>query len=254
MVKTIFITGATSGIGKATAEKFAQNHYRVIVTGRRAERLLELKKDFNQKYSTEIHPLVFDVRNRNEVEEAIDSLPAEWKSIDMLVNNAGLAAGFSNFETASLDDWEQMIDTNLKGLLFVTRKVLPLMSRSVTPYIFNVGSTAGKYVYENGNVYCATKFAVNALSQSMRIDLLKQNIRVTAIHPGAVETEFSLVRFKGDEEKARQVYKGFNPLTGADIADVIYYCANTNPNVCISELIVTPTAQANPYYINRKNG
>lgn len=253
MAKTIFITGATSGIGKATAEKFAQNHYRVIVTGRRSNRLRALADDFKQKYAAEIYPLAFDVRHKDEVKEAIDSLPAEWKSIDILVNNAGLAAGFSNFESASLDDWELMIDTNLKGLLFVTRKVLPLMNKSETPYIFNIGSTAGKYVYENGNVYCATKFAVNALSQAMRIDLLKKNIRVTAIHPGAVETEFSFVRFKGDEEKVRQVYKGFNPLSGEDVADVIYYCANTHPNICISELIVTPTAQANPYYINRKN-
>ncbi len=252
MKKTILITGATSGFGKTTAEKFAGSGFRVIVTGRRNERLKKLEKELTENFNAEIHPLCFDVRDKNKVRKAIDSLPAEWKSIDLLVNNAGLAAGFDNFTEASIDDWEQMIDTNVKGLLYVTRQVLPLMEQSLSPYIFNIGSTAGKYVYEKGNVYNATKFAVDALSQAMRIDLLSKNIRVTAIHPGAAETEFSLVRFKGDKEKSNKVYKGFKPLAAEDIADIIFYCANLPSHVCINELIVTPTAQANPYYINRQ--
>lgn len=252
MKKTILITGATSGFGKAIAEKFAGNGFRVMVTGRRSDRLKEIEKELTEKSNAEVHPLCFDIRDKNEVKKAVDSLSPEWKSIDILVNNAGLAAGFDNFTEASIDDWEQMIDTNVKGLLYVTRQVLPLMKKSLSPYIFNVGSTAGKYVYEKGNVYNATKFAVDALSQAMRIDLLKQNIRVTAIHPGAAETEFSLVRFKGDKEKADQIYKGFKPLAAEDIAGIVFYCAHLPSHVCINELIVTPTAQANPYYINRQ--
>ncbi|MFI5135926.1 MAG: SDR family NAD(P)-dependent oxidoreductase [Chitinophagales bacterium] len=252
MNKTIFITGATSGFGKAIAEKFAANHYRIIITGRRKDRLNDVAETLKKKFSVEVFPLSFDVRKRDEVKHAVASLPDSWQQIDILVNNAGLAAGLDFFQDASLDDWEEMIDTNVKGLLFMTKEILPLMLKQNSGYIFNIGSTAAKYVYEKGNVYCATKFAVDALTHAMRIDLLKNNIRVTAIHPGMVETEFSIVRFKGNEEKAKAVYKGLQPLTAEDIADVIFYCASTPPHVCIGELVITPTAQASPFYIDRK--
>jgi len=250
--KTIFITGATSGFGKAIAEKFAKNNYRVIITGRREKRLNEVAELLRKNFSAEVLTLNFDVRKSEEVKEAVASLPDSWRQIDILVNNAGLAAGLDLFQDASLDDWDQMIDTNVKGLLYMTKEVLPLMMTQESGYIFNIGSTAAKYVYEKGNVYCATKFAVDALTQAMRIDLLKKNIRVTAIHPGMVETEFSMVRFKGVEEKAKAVYKGLEPLRSEDIADVIFYCASTPSHVCINELVITPAAQASPFYIDRK--
>jgi NADP-dependent 3-hydroxy acid dehydrogenase YdfG len=253
MTPIIFITGATSGFGKAMAEKFAQHEYRLIITGRRDERLKKLSEEFKNRYHTEVYTLEFDVRNKEDVNTAIDSLPGELKNnIAVLINNAGLAAGFDPIQDGSTDDWDQMIDTNVKGLLYVTKAILPSMIRNEQGHIINIGSTAAKYVYEKGNVYCASKFAVDALSQAMRIDLLKHNIKVTAIHPGAAETEFSNVRFKGDEERARAVYKGFQPLSANDIADAVYYCATLPAHVCINELIITPTAQANPYFVNRK--
>lgn len=251
MSKTIFITGATSGFGKAIAEKFAANGYRLIITGRRDHRLQELAGTLEKNLSARVLPLKFDVRHRDEVKQAVASLPDEWKEIDILVNNAGLASGLDLFQDASVDDFDLMIDTNVKGLLYMTKELLPLMLQQPGGYIFNIGSVASKYVYEKGHIYCASKFAVDALTQGMRIDLLKKNMRVTAIHPGLVETEFSLVRFKGDAERAKKTYQGLKPLSATDIADVIFYCASTPPHVNINELVIMPTAQASPFYIDR---
>lgn len=252
MNRTIMITGATSGFGKATAVLFAKNGYNIIITGRRKERLDELEKELLSLGKIRVLSLNFDVRNRNEVAEVIDKLPEEWKVIDILVNNAGLAVGLNHIDSGNIDDWERMIDTNLKGLLYVTRSVTPLMVARNKGHIFNIGSIAGKENYENGNVYCASKSAVDSLSRSMRIDLLKHNIKVTHVAPGMAETEFSIVRFKGDEEKAKVTYKGIEALTADDIADVIYYCASLPAHVCINDLVITPTQQANVNYNIRK--
>ena len=252
MNKTILITGATSGFGKAIALRFARNGYNIIITGRRKEILDQLEKELRSFGNIKILSLNFDVRNREEVESAIGTLPEEWKSIDILVNNAGLAAGLSHINNGDIDDWERMIDTNVKGLLYVTRSVAPLMVERNRGHIFNIGSLAGKESYENGNVYCASKSAVDSLSRSMRIDLLKNNIKVTHIAPGAAETEFSLVRFSGDEEKAKNVYKGIDPLTADDIADAVYYCATLPAHVCINDLVITPTQQASVNHTFRK--
>ncbi|MBK8882203.1 MAG: SDR family oxidoreductase [Bacteroidales bacterium] len=244
MNKIIMITGATAGFGKATAVQFAQKGYDIIITGRRKERLDQLEKELLSFGNIKVLSLNFDVRNREEVAAVIASLPEEWKAIDILVNNAGLAVGMDHIDKGNIDDWERMIDTNIKGLLYVTRAVTPLMVARNKGHIFNLGSIAGKENYEYGNVYCASKSAVDSLSRSMRIDLLKNNIRVTNIAPGMAVTEFSIVRFKGDEEKAGAVYKGIDPLTGKDIADVIYFCATLPDHVCINDLIITPTQQA----------
>ncbi len=252
MNKTILITGATAGIGEATAKKFAANGYRLIITGRREERLIQLAEQLRQTHGIEIHWAAFDIRSRNEVKAFVDGLPAAWRSIDILVNNAGLAAGLSAIQDGDIDDWEAMIDTNIKGLLYMTRAIAPLMIAKNSGHIFNIGSIAGKYVYANGNVYCGTKHAVNALSESMRIDMLQHGIKVTAIHPGAAETEFSLVRFKGDEARAKKVYEGFQPLTGADVAETIFYCANLPGHYCINDLVITPTTQAGSHYSVKK--
>lgn len=243
MIKTIMITGATSGFGRAIAVKFAQNGYNLIVTGRRKERLDELEKELIQN-KVKVLSLNFDVRNRSEVGSGIQKLPVEWKNIDILVNNAGLAAGLSHIDDGDIDDWDRMVDTNVKGLLYVTRAVAPLMVARNQGHIFNISSIAGKDVYENGNVYCASKSAVDSLSKAMRIDLLKNNIRVTNIAPGMAETEFSIVRFKGDKEKADAVYKGVKALSAEDIAEVIYFCATLPGHVCINDLSITPTQQA----------
>lgn len=251
MSSIAFITGATSGFGKAIAYKFAAHGYDLVITGRRKDRLEELQKDICKRYNTAAYALSFDVQNRQEVTESIQSLPQKWKSISLLVNNAGLAAGRDFFDDASLDDWDTMIDTNVKGLLYVTKAVLPYMIEQKKGHIINIGSTAGKEVYEKGNVYCASKFAVNALSQGMRIDLLKHGIKVTAIHPGAAETEFSLVRLKGDAAAAAKVYEGYQALTAEDVADTTYYCANLPAHVCINDLVITCTAQANSYYVHK---
>ena len=247
------ITGATAGFGRATAKKFARNGYNVIITGRRKERLAELEKEL-RTYKIKVLPLDFDVRNKNEVESAVMNLPDEWKNIDILVNNAGLAAGLSHIDDGDTDDWDRMVDTNVKGLLYITRAIAPLMVARKRGHIINISSIAGKDIYENGNVYCATKSAVDTLSKSMRIDLLKHNIKVTNIAPGMAETEFSLVRFRGDEEKAKAVYKGIEPLTGEDLANVIYYCATLPAHVCINELSITPTQQATVNQVVRKQG
>lgn len=252
MNKTIMITGATAGFGRATAIKFAENGYNVIITGRRKERLVELERELRINEGIRVLPLNFDVRNREEVTSVIETLPSEWKEIDILVNNAGLAVGMSHIDGGDIDDWERMIDTNVKGLLYVTRAVSPLMVKRGSGHIFNIGSIAGKEAYENGNVYCASKSAVDGLSRAMRIDLLHNNIKVTHIAPGMAETEFSLVRFKGDKSKADSVYKGVDALTGEDIADIIYYCATLPAHVCINDLLVTPTQQASMTHFNRK--
>ena len=252
MNQTILITGATAGFGKATAVRFAKNGYNIIITGRRKERLDELEKELLSLGTIKVLSLNFDVRKREKVASVIENLPSEWKNIDILVNNAGLAAGLSHIDDGDMDDWEQMIDTNLKGLLYVTRAVSPMMVKRGKGHIFNIGSIAGKEAYEFGNVYCATKSAVDSLSKSMRIDLVKNNIKVTHIAPGMAETEFSMVRFKGDKIRADSVYKGVNALTGDDIADAIFYCATLPAHICINDLVITPTQQASTQYYNRK--
>jgi short-subunit dehydrogenase len=247
------ITGATAGIGKATAELFAKNNYNLIITGRRKERLEKISADLKSKYKVDILTLNFDVTKRDEVEIAINSIPALWKHIDVLVNNAGLAVGLSTIQDGMIDDWERMIDTNIKGLLYVTRCVAPIMIKNGAGHIINIGSIAGKEVYANGNVYCATKHAVDALSKSMRIDMVPFNIKVTAINPGLVETEFSIVRFKGDEERAKKPYMGLQPLTPEDIAETVYWCASRPAHVNINDIIITPTVQANTTITLRKD-
>jgi NADP-dependent 3-hydroxy acid dehydrogenase YdfG len=249
--KTVFISGATSGIGAACAHIFAANHYRLILNGRRTDRLEAFQEILEKQYKVPIFLLPFDVRSRKDVLDAIGSLPEEWSAIDILINNAGLALGRDLFDDASLDDWDTMIDTNLKGLLYVSKAVVPLMIKRKSGHIINIGSIAGKEVYERGNTYCASKHAVDAISKAMRIDLLQHHIKVTAIHPGAVETEFSIVRFKGDEAAAKKVYEGLQPLTGEDVASVIYYTATLPPHVCINDLVLTPTQQANSFHFNR---
>jgi NADP-dependent 3-hydroxy acid dehydrogenase YdfG len=248
MSKIILVTGATSGFGKAIAERFASKGYTVCITGRRADRLGEVKQELENKYKTKVFCLQFDVRNREEVKAAIDELKKQVDHVDILVNNAGLAAGMSSIEEGDMDDWDTMIDTNVKGLLYVTRQVAPLMKEQRRGHIINIGSTASKTVYKNGNVYCATKFAVDALSQSMRIDLLPYGIKVTSVNPGMAETEFSLVRFKGDADRAANVYKGFQPLEANDIADIVFYCATLPAHVCINDLVVSCLNQANSVY------
>jgi len=246
MAKTIFITGATSGFGAAIAERFAGGGYKLIITGRRQERLDAFAADLRSRFGTEVITSCFDVRYKNAVNEAVAALGTV--QIDILVNNAGLAAGLSTIDAGDTDDWDQMVDTNVKGLLYVSRAIIPQMVARKSGHIFNIGSTAAKTVYKNGNVYCATKFAVDALSQSMRIDLLQHRIKVTAIHPGMAETEFSLVRFKGDADRAAGIYDGVQPLRAEDIADTLWYCANLPAHVCINDLTMTCLTQANGVY------
>ncbi len=245
MAKTILITGATSGFGLAIAHKFAERGNTICITGRRLERLEALKTELEKTEGVRAIISCFDIRNRQEVEQAVAEIKKQIDRIDILVNNAGLASGLSTIQDGDVDDWEAMIDTNVKGLLYITRQVAPMMIEQRSGHIFNIGSTAGKQVYKNGNVYCATKFAVEALNQAMRIDLLPYSIKVTAINPGMAETEFSLVRFKGDEERAKNVYTGFQALKAEDIADIVYYCAGLPAHVCINDLTVTCTSQAN---------
>jgi 3-hydroxy acid dehydrogenase/malonic semialdehyde reductase len=245
-----FISGASSGIGEACAHRFAEANYDLIICGRRLNRLLELKSSLEEKYKVNVMTLSFDVRLRDAVHDAINSIPTGWQNIKVLINNAGLSLGRDNFSTANLDDWDTMLQTNVNGLIYVTKALMPCIKTNQT-HIVNIGSIAGKEVYENGNVYCASKFAVDALSKSMRIDLLKHGIKVTAIHPGAAETEFSLVRYKGDSEKAASVYKGMQPLVGKDIADVIFYTTQLPAHVCINELTIMPTQQASSAHFHR---
>ena len=249
----VLVTGSTSGFGKATAEIFAQHGYDVVITGRRKERLDEFSKELKAKYKVDVLSLCFDVRKLREVQEAVKALTGKWENIDVLVNNAGLAAGLSPIQEGSIDDWERMIDTNVKGLLYITRSIAPMMVKNKKGHIINIGSTAAKEVYPGGNVYCASKFAVDALNKSMRIDLLAHNIRVSAIHPGLAETEFSIVRFAGDEEKAKLVYKGLDPLRAIDIAETVWWVASRPAHVNILDIVMTPSAQANSTTVIRKS-
>ena len=253
MAKICLITGATSGIGEACAHLFAKEHYNLVLTGRRGDRLEKLAGDLNSKYNTEIAISVFDVRNKIEVTENLNALPSAWKNVDVLINNAGLSQGLDPIQDGSFADWDTMIDTNVKGLLYVSKTVANWMISYGSGHIVNIGSIAGKEVYPNGNVYCASKHAVDALSKGMRLDLLSKGIRVTAVHPGAVETEFSEVRFKGDKNRAKKVYEGFEPLVAADIAETIWFAVSRPAHVNINELIVMPTAQANASTIFRKS-
>jgi NADP-dependent 3-hydroxy acid dehydrogenase YdfG len=253
MNRTILITGATSGFGEACARQFHAAGDRLILTGRRKDRLESLGRELEStappaQAGARVLPLVFDVRDRAAVDNAIASIPTPWRSVDILINNAGLALGRDYFDNASLEDWETMIDTNVKGLLYVSKAVLPLMIPGGNGHIINLGSVAGKEVYEKGNVYCGTKFAVDAISRSMRVDLLRHGIKVTAIHPGAADTEFSIVRFKGDDAQAKKIYEGYTPLHASDVADIIFYCASLPPHVCINDLVVTCKAQADAIY------
>ena len=252
MNKIAFITGASAGIGEATAHILASNGYHLILNARRKDRIEKLANDLKKQFGVNCHCLVFDVRLHTEVKNAIESLPLEWQNIDVLVNNAGLASGLAPIFDGDLNDWEAMIDTNVKGLLYVSKYVLPILKNKGSGHIINIGSIASKEVYANGNVYCATKHAVDALSKGMRIELAPFGVKVTAIHPGAVETEFSIVRFHGDEEKAKKVYEGFENLVAADIAEAIWFCVNRPFRVNINELIIMPTAQPIASIINRK--
>ena len=250
MSKIILVTGASSGFGKAIATKFAAGGWNVIITGRRKEKLDELAKALEANYGIKTLSLIFDVQDKKAVFDNLQNLPAEWQAINILVNNAGLALGRDSFENANLEDWETMIDTNVKGLLYASKAVLPILIKE-KGHIINIGSTAGKEVYKDGNVYCASKHAVDAISKAQRIDLLQYQIKVTAIHPGAADTEFSVVRFKGDAEKAKAVYTGYTPLMAEDIADTVWYVANTPAHVCINDLVITCTAQANSMYLQK---
>ncbi len=252
MTRTALITGATSGIGEAVAEAFAKEGYRLIITGRRAEKLNLLAKELNEKYNSDILQLSFDVRELTQVEANLSYLSDEWKKIDILINNAGLAAGLAPLDEGCIDDWERMIDTNIKGVLYVSRIVSNLMIANGGGHIVNIGSIAGKSAYPNGNVYCATKFAVDALSKGMMMDFNRKNIKVSQVCPGAVETEFSRVRFKGDEKRAAAVYEGFQPLNAGDIADMILYIVKAPAHVNISDVVILPAAQASATIFNRK--
>ena len=251
MNKIAFITGATSGIGRATALKAAETGFDIIITGRRSDRLEALAEEIRQK-GVEALPLHFDVRKSVEVQAAIDNLSGKWRNIHVLVNNAGLAVGVNPIQEGILEDWERMIDTNVKGLLYITRAIAPLMIANRCGHIVNLASIAGKEVYPGGNVYCATKHAVDALSRAMRVDMLKHNIKVTNIAPGMVETEFSLVRYKGNEEAAKNVYKGMTPLTNDDIADTIIFAITRPAHVCLNDIVIMPTSQANSRDVNRQ--
>lgn len=252
MNKTVLITGCTSGFGRAIAEKFAAAGDRLIITGRRQEKLNEVKEQLINNHKADVIALDFDIRDRQACFDAIEQLDPGWKNIDILVNNAGLAVGRDTYDNADIDDWDTMLDTNVKGLNYISKAVIPFMKERKQGHIINMGSIAGKEVYQYGNGYCASKFAVDAITQSMRIDLLPHNIKVTGIHPGAAETEFSLVRFKGDAEKAAAMYKGFTPLTANDVAEVVYYVTTQPPHVCINDLVIMPTAQASAIYFHKQ--
>lgn len=247
MEKTVFITGASSGIGRATTELLAGKGYRIIACGRREERLAALKEEWGAK----LHTLTFDVRDRDAVFRAVESLPPEFREVDILINNAGNAHGLDPIEKGSLDDWDAMIDINVKGLLYVTRALLPSLLKEGRGHIINIGSTAGKEVYPKGNVYCASKHAVDAINQALRIDLNEYGVRVGAVNPGLVETEFSQVRFKGDTERAKGVYKGYQPLTPGDIAEIIYFVISRPQHVNIADLVVMPTDQASSTIVRK---
>lgn len=250
--KIALVTGATAGIGHETALMLAQNNYNLILTGRRKERLVSVKGDLESTLGCKVLTLSFDIRIRKATEEALNSIPDEWRNIDVLINNAGLAAGLAPVNSADVDDWEEMIDTNIKGLLYTTRIVSPWMIERQTGHIINISSIAGKESYPNGSVYCGTKSAVQSISKAMRIELMPHGIKVSTIAPGAVNTEFSLVRFHGDKERADQVYNGFTPLSGKDIAETILFVINRPAHVNIDDLLIMPTNQASARDFNRK--
>ena len=251
--KIVLITGATSGIGEACAHLFAEKGHELILTGRRKERLEKLEKELWERHSCRSHSLVFDVRSRAACEAALETLPAAWKKVDVLINNAGLAAGLDAIQEGDIDDWERMIDTNVKGLLYMSRAVIPWMIENKKGHVINIGSTAGKEVYAKGNVYCASKHAVDALTKGMRIDLLGKGIKVTQISPGAAETEFSLVRFHGDEEHAKKIYEGYQPMAAKDIASLVLMATELPAHLCINDLVVTSLDQANSFYTHKTN-
>lgn len=252
MRKIALITGATSGIGRAAALILAEHEYDVIITGRRASKLGETAQMIQDSTGAEVLPLAFDVRSNDLVKQHLGGLEGKWKKVEVLINNAGLASGLNHIQEGDLEDWEKMIDTNIKGLLYVTRVISPGMVARGTGHIVNIGSIAGKEVYEYGNVYCATKHAVDALNKGMRTDLVEHNIKVTAINPGAVDTEFSEVRFHGDKEKADKVYEGYTPLYERDIAEAILFAVTRPPHVNINDMVIMPTAQASTSKIVKK--
>lgn len=252
-MKTALITGASAGFGKAIATSFAQKGFRLIITGRRKNRLDKLALELKMIGAGDVNVLSFDIQNKTAVFEAIASLPDTWKTIDILINNAGLAAGRASLVSGDIDDWERMINTNIKGLLYITKAVFPHLRASKNAHIVNIGSIAGTEVYPGGNVYCASKHAVNALSKAMRIELLEDSIRVSQIRPGLAETEFSIVRYKGDEAKAAEVYAGYEPLLAEDIARAVDFVVDSPRHVCINDMEITPTAQANAYLIEKNN-
>lgn len=249
MTKTAFITGATSGIGKSTAIQFALNGINLVLCGRRQDRLDALKEELGKE--VQVHTLNFDIRNKEAVQEAVDSLPKEFSQIDILINNAGNAHGMDTIQDGNIDDWDAMLDINVKGLLYVSKAIIPQMVARKSGHIINIGSTAGKEVYPKGNVYCASKHAVDAINQGMRIDLNGTGVRVGAVNPGLVETEFSNVRFKGDDDRAENVYKGFQPLKPEDIADIIHFVITRPYHVNIADLVVMPTAQASSTIVDK---
>ena len=251
MKQIVLITGATSGFGKACARTFAAQGNDLIITGRRTERLEALAGSLRKEFGVRVLPLAFDLRDKKAVAQQL-LLPGDWKSVDVLVNNAGLASGFDPVQEGDLDDWDRMIDTNVKGLLYVSRAIIPGMVARNKGHVINIGSTAGKEVYAKGNVYCASKHAVDAITKGMRIDLLGTGVKVTQIAPGAAETEFSTVRFHGDAEKAKKVYEGYHPMNAEDIASLVYYVTTLPPHLCINDLVVTSMAQANSFYIHRE--
>jgi 3-hydroxy acid dehydrogenase/malonic semialdehyde reductase len=253
MKKIVLITGATSGFGKAIAEKFSENGYNCIITGRRNLLLQEIKDNLTKKYNNQILALNFDISKEREIIENISLIPEEWREIDILINNAGLALGLESFENSAINDITQMISTNINGVVLMTHQILPFMIKRKKGHIINIGSISGKTVYKNANIYCMTKHAIDAFSKGLRIDLLKHKIKVTAIHPGAADTEFSFVRFHGDVEKAKNIYQGYEPLHANDIANAAFFCAESaGKNVCIDDLVMTCLSQANIHYIEKE--
>lgn len=250
--KVVFVTGATSGIGKSCAIAFAKKKTKLVICGRRKERLDELAKELRKKYKTDVLTLSFDVRKYKEVKKAVAGLPDKWKNIDVLINNAGLSRGLDKLHFGVLDDWEEMLDTNVKGLLYVTKEVLPGMIKRNSGHVINIGSIAGHEVYPGGNVYCASKHAVDAITKGLRMDVNGTKIRVSTIDPGLVETEFSIVRFRGDHKRAKTVYHGLKPLTSDDVADAVIYAATRPKNVVVAEMILLPAAQASSTLVSRK--
>ncbi len=253
MKKIVFVTGATAGIGEACAHKFAANKYNVIISGRRKERLEKVASELTEKHGVDVYTIEMDARDRDQVKAAVAGLPKEWKNIDVLVNNAGLALGLNPFQDGNEDDWDIMIDTNIKGLLYMGKAVAGLMIAQGHGHIINIGSIAGKEVYPRGNVYSASKHAVDAITKGMRLDLLTEGIRVTQVAPGAVETEFSIVRFKGDEERASKVYQDYTPLIPDDVAEVVYFVTSLPARANINDVVIMPTDQANVTTFNKRN-